>query len=80
MDTETPSLADITVHFPWVWMQQFRALRDLFDRARFPATIAVRPPARRVRRAGAHARAGASVDHPHDRLYREGRLAAADSA
>ncbi|EIW61458.1 uncharacterized protein TRAVEDRAFT_162670 [Trametes versicolor FP-101664 SS1] len=40
MDTETPSLADITVHFPWVWMQQFRALRDLFDRARFPATIA----------------------------------------
>ncbi|KAI0663275.1 hypothetical protein C8Q70DRAFT_907485 [Cubamyces menziesii] len=40
MDTETPGLADLTVHFSWAWMQQFRSLRDLFDRARFPASIA----------------------------------------
>ncbi|KAI0830217.1 hypothetical protein BC628DRAFT_1356943 [Trametes gibbosa] len=40
LDTETPSLADISVHFPWAWMQQFRWLRDLFDRAKFPASIA----------------------------------------
>ncbi|KAI0637991.1 hypothetical protein C8Q77DRAFT_403635 [Trametes polyzona] len=40
LDTETPSLADITVHFPWAWMQQFRSLRDLFDRAKYPASIA----------------------------------------
>ncbi|KAI0677054.1 hypothetical protein C8Q78DRAFT_63602 [Trametes maxima] len=40
LDTETPSLADISVHFSWEWMQQFRSLRDIFDRARFPASIA----------------------------------------
>ncbi|KAI0368075.1 hypothetical protein BV20DRAFT_999229 [Pilatotrama ljubarskyi] len=40
MDTETPSLADISVHFSWAWMQQFRSLRDLFDRAKFPASTA----------------------------------------
>ncbi|KAH9852892.1 hypothetical protein C2E23DRAFT_824073 [Lenzites betulinus] len=40
LDTETPSLADISVQFPWAWIQQFRSLRDLFDRAKFPATIA----------------------------------------
>ncbi|OSC98982.1 hypothetical protein PYCCODRAFT_1438790 [Trametes coccinea BRFM310] len=40
MDTETPSLADITVQFSWAWMQRFRSLRDLFDRAKFPASVA----------------------------------------
>ncbi|CDO71392.1 hypothetical protein BN946_scf184908.g150 [Trametes cinnabarina] len=40
MDTETPSLADITVQFSWAWMQRFRSLRDLFDGAKFPASIA----------------------------------------
>ncbi|KAI0766701.1 hypothetical protein BD413DRAFT_150463 [Trametes elegans] len=40
LDTEAPGLADISVHFCWAWMQQFRSLRDLFDRARFPASIA----------------------------------------
>ncbi|KAI0353460.1 hypothetical protein OH77DRAFT_1457917 [Trametes cingulata] len=39
-DTETPSLADISVHFSWAWMQQFRSLRDLFDKSKFPASIA----------------------------------------
>ncbi|KAI0722226.1 hypothetical protein C8T65DRAFT_600032 [Cerioporus squamosus] len=43
MDTETPSLADVSVHYVWEWMQQFRPLRymkDLFDPASIPATAA----------------------------------------
>lgn len=46
MDTETPSLADLSVHYIWEWMQQFRPLRhlkDLFEPAVIPATAAVRP-------------------------------------
>lgn len=46
MDTETPSLADLSVHYIWEWMQQFRLLRhlkDLFEPAVIPATAAVRP-------------------------------------
>ena len=45
MDTESPSLADISVHYVWEWMQQFRPLRymqDLFDPSSIPATTAVR--------------------------------------
>lgn len=45
MDTETPSLVDVSVHYVWEWMLQFRALRhtkDLFDTATIPATTAVR--------------------------------------
>ncbi len=45
MDTETPSLADVSVHYVWEWMQQFRPLRylkDLFEPASIPATTAVR--------------------------------------
>ncbi|KAI0751555.1 hypothetical protein C8Q80DRAFT_1157919 [Daedaleopsis nitida] len=41
MDTETPSLADMSVHYVWEWMQQYRPLRhmkDLFDPAVIPAT------------------------------------------
>lgn len=44
MDTETPSLADMSVHYVWEWMLEFRALRymkDLFDPAVIPATTAV---------------------------------------
>ncbi|RPD66735.1 hypothetical protein L226DRAFT_498293 [Lentinus tigrinus ALCF2SS1-7] len=43
MDTETPGLADISIHYVWEWMQQFRPLRymqDLFDPASIPATTA----------------------------------------
>ena len=46
MDTETPSLADLSVHYVWEWMLEFRPLRhlkDLFDPAVFPRTVAVRP-------------------------------------
>ncbi len=46
MDTETPSLADISVHYIWDWMQSFRPLRqikqELLDEIKFPATVAVR--------------------------------------
>ena len=46
MDTETPSLADISVHYIWDWMQSFRPLRvvkqQLLDESKFPATLAVR--------------------------------------
>lgn len=48
MDTETPGLADISVHFVWDWMLSFRPLRylkaELFDETKFPATLAVRCP------------------------------------
>ena len=44
MDTESPGLADLSVHYVWEWMLQFRPLRhmkDLFDPTVFPATVAV---------------------------------------
>ncbi|TBU49003.1 hypothetical protein BD309DRAFT_883205 [Dichomitus squalens] len=44
MDTETPSLADISVHYVWEWMLAFRPLsylkKELFDESQFPATLA----------------------------------------
>ncbi|PIL34616.1 hypothetical protein GSI_03395 [Ganoderma sinense ZZ0214-1] len=44
MDTETPGLADISVHYIWDWMLSFRPLRyiknELLDDAKFPATLA----------------------------------------
>ena len=46
MDTEAPGLADFSVHYVWEWMLDFRPLRhmkDLFDPAVFPATVAVSP-------------------------------------
>ncbi|KAI1786679.1 hypothetical protein LXA43DRAFT_1032860 [Ganoderma leucocontextum] len=43
-DTETPSLADISVHYVWDWMLSFKPLRhlkqELFDEIKFPATLA----------------------------------------
>ncbi|KAM5545536.1 hypothetical protein V8D89_000574 [Ganoderma adspersum] len=44
MDTETPGLGDISVHYVWDWMLSFRPLRylknELFDETKFPATLA----------------------------------------
>ena len=48
MDTETPGLADLSIHYVWDWMLSFRPLRylkkELFDETKFPATLAVRHP------------------------------------
>lgn len=41
MDTETPSLADASVHFVYAWLQGFRSLGDVFDRNKFTHSIAV---------------------------------------
>lgn len=42
MDTEGPSLADISVHFVYQWLQSklFRTMTDLFDIQKFPSSIA----------------------------------------
>ena len=41
-DTETPSLADVSVHFIFSWVSIFRRVKDLFDPKTFPKSIAVR--------------------------------------
>ncbi|OBZ76617.1 hypothetical protein A0H81_03728 [Grifola frondosa] len=39
MDTELPSLADVSVQFVYAWLQQFRSVKEVFDPAKFPQTI-----------------------------------------
>ena len=44
MDTEAPSLGDISVHYPYEWMHEFRPVRhvkDVFDPVAFPNAVAV---------------------------------------
>ncbi|KZT13057.1 uncharacterized protein LAESUDRAFT_733605 [Laetiporus sulphureus 93-53] len=40
MDTESPSLADVSVHFLIIWMQNMKTLDDLFDKNTLPNTLA----------------------------------------
>jgi len=40
LDTETPSLADVSLHVIYSWNMYFRVLRDLYDTNTFPKSIA----------------------------------------
>lgn len=39
-DTESPSLADVSLHFIYLWGMYFRGLKDLYDPQTFPKSIA----------------------------------------
>lgn len=40
-DTESPSLADISVHFLLAWVREFRGVESLYDTSQFPKTLKV---------------------------------------
>lgn len=43
LDTEGPSLADVSAHFVFSWMRVFKNVKEIFDATVFPKSIAVSP-------------------------------------